>query len=293
MLLTVFFYDYPLKQNQFLSLGKKYFNLYVFSRTRYMFLAIDAGNSNIVFGFFDEAKEKWIHEFRIETNKELSKLKLETEIRLFFLENDIKIDQIKQVGISSVVPEINPILKSFCKDYLQQNCYLINGNSYEKLKVSTTRPNEIGSDLMCNVTAAFERFEDTCIIVDFGTALTFTAVGKEGKILGVNIVPGLKTAIKSLFSNTSKLPEVELTLPKSALGRNTTHSIQSGILYGYTGLVKGMLETMQKEIAIPCHIIATGGLSTILTTLQDSFEVVDRNLTLEGIRLITLTNLRS
>lgn len=255
-----------------------------------MFLAIDAGNSNIVFGFYDETRSKWTYEFRVETSKNLTVLQLEKSIHLFFLENDIKIDLISGVGISSVVPEINPILQQFCVEYLGHTCYLIYGNSYRKLKVSTARPNEIGSDLMCNVTAAFERFNDTTIIVDFGTALTFTAVGQDGKVLGVNIVPGLKTAIKSLFSNTSKLPEVELKLPESALGRNTIHSIQAGILYGYTGLVTGMLETMQKEIGKPCRIIATGGLSSILTPLKDVFEEVDRNLTMEGIRLITLQN---
>ncbi|PRY89270.1 type III pantothenate kinase [Mongoliibacter ruber] len=255
-----------------------------------MFLAIDAGNSNIVFGFYDETKNKWIYEFRVETSRNLSVLQLEKTIHLFFLENNIKIDLITQVGISSVVPEVNPILQQFCMEYLGHTCYLIDGNSYKKLKVSTARPNEIGSDLMCNVAAAYEKFKDTAIIVDFGTALTFTAIGQDGKVLGVNIVPGLKTAIKSLFSNTSKLPEVELKLPKSALGRDTIHSIQSGILYGYTGLVKGMLETMQQEIGKPCHVIATGGLSSILTTLKDTFESVDRNLTMEGIRLITQGN---
>ncbi|MBW3467695.1 type III pantothenate kinase [Arthrospiribacter ruber] len=258
-----------------------------------MFLAIDAGNSNIVFGFYDESAHSWIHEFRIETSKDFSLLKLEKEIRLFFLENNIKIDEIEHIGISSVVPEINNTLQKFCREYLEKEGFLISGSSYNKLKVSTARPNEIGTDLMCNVTAAFERFSDTCIIVDFGTALTFTAVDKKGKIMGVNIVPGLKTAIKALFSNTSKLPEVELKLPESALGRNTIHSIQAGILYGYTGLVKGMLETMQKEIGTPCRIIATGGLSTILTSLEGTFEIVDRNLTMEGIRLITLANLTS
>lgn len=258
-----------------------------------MFLAIDAGNSNIVFGFYDEDQMKWMHEFRVNTHKELSVLKLEKEIHLFFLENNIKTDRIFHVGISSVVPEINPIIQQFCKEYLEKNCYLINGRSYGKLNVSTARPNEIGSDLMCNVAAAYEKFQTGCIIVDFGTALTFTVVGNDGKILGVNIVPGLKTAIKSLFTNTSKLPEVELKMPQSALGKNTIHSIQAGILYGYTGLVKGMLETIQQEVGHQCRVIATGGLSSILTTLKDSFELVDRNLTLEGIRLITLANSQS
>lgn len=255
-----------------------------------MFLAIDAGNSNIVFGFYDEMQEKWTHEFRVNTSRELSVLKLEKEVHLFFLENGIKSDQISHVGISSVVPEVNAALQQFCREYLEKACYLIRGESYRRLKVSTAKPNEIGTDLMCNVTAAFERFQTTCIIVDFGTALTFTVVDEHGSILGVNIVPGLKTAIKALFSNTSKLPEVPLKMPKSALGKNTTHSIQAGILYGYTGLVKGMIDTLQKEIGHQCRVIATGGLSSILTTLKDSFEVVDRNLTLEGIRLITLAN---
>jgi type III pantothenate kinase len=255
-----------------------------------MFLAIDAGNSNIVFGFYDETQQKWTHELRIKTKQELSLLKLEKEMHLFFLENGIKNDQITQVGISSVVTEVNGVLQKFCKEYLEKSCYLINGKSYSKLKISTIKPNEIGSDLMCNVTAAYERFQSACIVVDFGTALTFTVVGKDGNVLGVSIVPGLKTAMRSLFSNTSKLPEVELKLPKSVLGKNTTHSIQAGILYGYTGLVKGMLETIQKELGQQSRVIATGGLSSILTTLKDSFEIVDRNLTLEGIRIITLAN---
>jgi type III pantothenate kinase len=255
-----------------------------------MFLAIDAGNTNITLGFYDEDLKKWRFEYRINTQKDLSVLQVEKEVHLFFLEHEIKIDQITSVGISSVVPEINSILQRFCKEYLGKTCYLINGKSYQKLPVSTSRPNEIGTDLMCNVTAAYEKFKSATIIVDFGTALTFTAVGNDGKVLGVNIVPGLKTAIKSLFNNTSKLPEVELKLPESALGKNTIHSIQAGILYGYSGLVKGMLETMQNELGYSCHIIATGGLSSIISTLEGSFEVIDRNLTLDGIRLITLAN---
>ena len=255
-----------------------------------MFLAIDARNTNITFGFYEEESKKWIYEYRINTLKELTVLQIEREIHLFFLENGIKTDKITAIGISSVVPEINPILQQFCKEYLEKNCYLIQGKSYQNLQVSTSRPNEIGTDLMCNVTAAYERFKSATIIVDFGTALTFSVVGNDGKVLGVNIVPGLKTAIKSLFNNTSKLPEVELEVPESALGKNTIHSIQAGIIYGYSGLVKGMLETIQHELGYSCHIIATGGLSSILSTLEGSFEVIDRNLTLEGIRLITLAN---
>lgn len=258
-----------------------------------MFLAIDAGNTNITFGFFDLVSQAWCFEYRINTLGNLTVLQVEKEMHLFFLENNLKTSQISQIGISSVVPEINAVLRQFCLEFFGKSCYLIEGRSYQKLKVSTARPNEIGSDLMCNVTAAVEYFGGACVIVDFGTALTFTVVGGDGKVMGVSIVPGLKTAIKALFSNTSKLPEVELKLPKSVLGKNTTHSIQAGILYGYSGLVKGILETIFEELGSKCPVVATGGLSSILSNIQHLFARVDRNLTLEGIRLITLSNLRS
>ena len=138
--------------------------------------------------------------------------------------------------------------------------------------------------------AAYNRYQKPVIVVDFGTALTFTAVDSSGEVLGVNIVPGLQTAIKALFMNTSKLPEVELKLPESALGKNTIHAIQAGVLYGYTGLVKGMLEAIQVETGLSFRVVATGGLSSILTTFEGTFDAVDRNLTLDGLRLITEAN---
>jgi type III pantothenate kinase len=255
-----------------------------------MFLSIDAGNSNIVFGFFDPKKQVWSHEFRVETQKDLPLVFLESKVHLFLLENKIKISHIKGIGISSVVPEINENLLMFCRQFFGREGYLINGKSYQKLEISTKRPDEIGTDLMSNMTAAYAIFKQTCIIVDFGTALTFSVVGASGEVMGVNIVPGLKTAIKALFMNTSKLPEVELILPASSIGQNTVESIQAGILYGYTGLVKGMLEFIRKDLQVPVKVIATGGLSSILAHLHDQFDLVDRNLTLTGIKLIKEAN---
>lgn len=255
-----------------------------------MFLSIDAGNSNIVFGFYQEESQSWIHECRIETTPDLSLLHVEKQLHLFFLENEIKLDQIQQIGFSSVVPDVNLIVEQFCRHYLGKPVFRVNAKRYKNLRVRTKNPNEIGSDLMCNVTAAYEKFGKAVIIVDFGTALTFTAVSDNGEILGVNIVPGLHTAVKALSMNTAKLPEVQLAFPKSALGTNTTESIQAGILYGYTGLVKGMLQAIEEELGFPSKIIATGGLSSILHTLRSRFDLIDRNLTLEGIRLITMAN---
>jgi type III pantothenate kinase len=206
------------------------------------------------------------------------------------LEHGITVGQIEKIGFSSVVPEINPIIEQFCEGFFGKLPYQIQGKSYAKLPVRTYRPDEIGTDLMCNVMAAYNRYQKPVIVVDFGTALTFTAVDSSGEVLGVNIVPGLQTAIKALFMNTSKLPEVELKLPESALGKNTIHAIQAGVLYGYTGLVKGMLEAIQVETGLSFRVVATGGLSSILTTLEGTFDAVDRNLTLDGLRLITEAN---
>lgn len=255
-----------------------------------MFLAIDAGNSNVVFALFDQKNGRWTNQFRLETKTPRLISQLSKKVPLYFLEHGIQPSQIQKIGFSSVVPEVNSIIIQFCQNFLGLDPYLISPTSYNRLPVKSLRPNEIGSDLMCNVMAAYAKHQKPVVIVDFGTALTFTAVDESGKILGVNIVPGLRTAIKSLFANTSKLPEVELKLPESALGKNTIHAIQAGVLYGYTGLVKGMIEAIQAETDLKFSIIATGGLAAILTTLEKTFDDVDRNLTLEGLRLITEAN---
>lgn len=256
-----------------------------------MFLAIDAGNSNVVFALYDEGNENWKNHFRIETHSSKFAAQLHKKVPMYFLEHGISPRDIKQIGFSSVVPEINEQILLFCENYFGSQPHLITPASFEKLPIKSLRPNEIGTDLMCNVMAGYSKYKKPIIVVDFGTALTFTVVNAKGDVIGVNIVPGLKTALNSLFQNTSKLPEVELQMPESALGQNTIHAIQAGILYGYTGLVKGMLEAIENETQQKFQVIATGGLSSVLKPLAEVFEEIDRNLTLEGLRLITVANL--
>ncbi|AWW30889.1 type III pantothenate kinase [Echinicola strongylocentroti] len=255
-----------------------------------MFLSIDAGNSNVVFGFYDPRDDQWEPVIRLETQRAMELRYLQKNVDLFFLESSIKPTAITGVGISSVVPEINENLKKVVKSSLHQDAHLITERSYRHLPVTTKRPAEMGSDLMANAAAAYHHYQSHCIVVDFGTALTFTVIDGQGEVLGVNIVPGLKTALKSLFMNTSKLPEVSLEVPDSAIGKNTVHSIQAGILYGYAGLVKGMLQAIRNEVPENFKIVATGGLSKILTNLKGEFDQVDKNLTLKGIKLITEHN---
>lgn len=256
-----------------------------------MFLAIDAGNSNVVFALYDDVNERWKNHFRIETHAAKFSAQLHNKVPLYFLEHGIGSADIKQIGFSSVVPEINEQILQFCENFFGTEPYLITPACFEKLPIKTLRPNEIGTDLVCNSLAGYSKYRKELIIVDFGTALTFTVVDASGEIIGVNIVPGLQTAIKSLFNSTSKLPDVPLTLPKSALGKDTVHAIQAGVLYGYTSLVKGMLDTIREETKLEFIVIATGGQVEILTPLETVFDEVDRNLTLEGLRLITKANL--
>jgi type III pantothenate kinase len=256
-----------------------------------MFLSIDAGNSNIVFGLYDEQSGDWVMELRVDTKKSPTAFEIERKIGLYFLENGMKPTIVSAIGFSSVVPELNSVIFQFCRRFFDLEPYSINGESYRKLLVSTQKPDEIGSDLMANITAAYYKYRQACIVVDFGTALTFTVADESGSVIGVNIVPGIKTAIYSLFANTAKLPQVTMEMPSSSLGKDTVHSIQAGIFYGYTGLVRGMLQAIREETQKDFKIIATGGMASLMTQLKDNFDAVDRNLTLEGIRMITKINM--
>ncbi len=249
-----------------------------------MLLAIDIGNTDVVFGLHN--RQEWIHQFRIPSDASRRSSDFEAKLRLFFLENNLKIGEFNRAIISSVVPDLKSVLKEMVQQMLGIEPTMIGPEIYEHLKMEIPSPYEIGTDLVCNATYAYYTYQKNCVIVDFGTALTFTVVSGEGKILGVSIAPGLKTAVKSLFSNTAQLPEVPLEMPSSAIGKNTVHAIQAGILWGYVGMVREMIMQIKKEVGEDCIVLATGGLSSILTPLRDEFDEVDKLLTLNGLKII-------
>jgi type III pantothenate kinase len=249
-----------------------------------MLLAVDIGNTDIVFGVWQ--KEKWIHVFRMRSQAEEPPQFYESRLRMRFLEANLSINAIETLVLSSVVPQLTPLLHTMLMDLFQLKPLVVKHDIFPDVKVNIDNPDEIGSDLVANAVAAFVKYRRNCVIVDFGTALTFTTVSATGEILGVAIVPGLKTAVKSLFSNTAQLPEVPLILPKSALGKNTTHAIQAGILLGYESLVKGMIHRIRDELGGDCIALGTGGLSSIIDTLEGEFVEINRNLTLDGLRII-------
>lgn len=249
-----------------------------------MLLAIDAGNTNIVFGIYKDGE--WIHEWRFNTLPVKNKMEYEMFLRLNFLEANLKLEEVSGIVISSVVPQLNDILSDFTSPLINKEPLFLGPKIYGQLPVRTKRPYQIGTDLVANAVAGYQLYQDDIIIVDFGTALTFTVVGKDGLIQGVSIAPGLKTAIKALVGNTAQLPEVPLELPDSILGTDTIHAIQSGVLWGYVSMVEGMLEKIHAELGKKTKVVATGGLSSVLHPLHNRFDEVNRHLTLDGLRLI-------
>jgi type III pantothenate kinase len=247
-------------------------------------LVADIGNTDIVFGIFD--KSELTHSFRIPSKKKEKALFFEMRIQNYFLEHAIEKIQYEKTVISSVVPELTPIIQDIFKRISGNEPIVVKSNIHPEVKVCIDDPDELGSDIYCNAVYAFTKYKSACIIVDFGTALTFTAINNTGEVLGVAITPGLKTAVHALFSKTAQLPEVPLKIPAKAIGTNTLHSIQSGVLYGYEGLVKKLLRSFKNELNTDCKILATGGLSSILPELKKEFDEVDVNLTLNGLRII-------
>ena len=249
-----------------------------------MLLAVDAGNTDTVFGLFDGSTK--LHVWRTRSLPQESPAHYEAWLRLHFLEAETSLTRVDKVVLGSVVPDLTGVLRSMLASLFGGEPLVVGPDVSSGLEIAIDHPHEIGADLIANAVAAHARYPQNCVIVDFGTALTFTTVSATGQILGVAILPGLKTAVKALFTDTAQLPEVPLELPASAIGKNTVHAIQAGILLGYEGLVKSMIRRIRAELGGDCIAVATGGLSSIIDTLEGEFVEIDRSLTLNGLRLI-------
>lgn len=248
-----------------------------------MILVTDIGNSDIVFGLYQN--EEWQYIWRTPSNFNKGLKAFQSFLTATFLEHNININTVEKVILSSVVPKLSPVISNMLQTVFNMNIVVVNPLIYSKLDIKIKNPNEIGTDLVANAVAGYAYAKTACIVVDFGTALTFTSIANDGAIKGVAIAPGIKTAMKALAANAAQLPEIPLELPSSAIGINTIHAIQAGILWGYVGLVRGILEQTKLELGT-CRVVATGGLSHILTPLENEFDFIDKQLTLNGLRLI-------
>ena len=247
-----------------------------------MLLAIDIGNTNIVFGVNEEGN--WKNHWRIQTDHLKTADEYEVIFRSLLNAGKICNTKINQIILSSVVPSlVHPFAEMLSGLFPAAKQTIINPEMYSLLPVKVLNPYQIGADLVANAVAGFQKYGKLTTVIDFGTALTFTTIGKDAEILGVAIAPGLNTAVSVLAGKTAQLPEIHLIPPPSVLGENTIHAIQSGIVLGFTGLVDSIIERTQEELNEKLTVVATGGLSSVISPLTKYIKIVEPLLTLDGL----------
>ncbi|MDO8520121.1 MAG: type III pantothenate kinase [Deltaproteobacteria bacterium] len=255
-----------------------------------MLLAIDIGNTNTVIGLYDKVGS--IHEltlqhhWRLDTKKERTGDEWGVFLKELFQFEKITLDQVAGVVISNVVPAMQRAITDMCTRYLKKKPAIVGPDLKIDMAIATDKPEEVGADRIVNAVAAFHRFKTDLIIVDFGTATTFDYVSKEGEYMGGLIVPGISISADALFANAAQLPRVEIARPKQVIGKNTVECIQSGIYYGYVGMVDSVVTRMEKEIGRKAKVIATGGLSSLIAQDSKKIDITDEFITLEGLKLI-------
>lgn len=256
-----------------------------------MLLVIDVGNTNICGGIYDESRlgtrgASLAHTLRIHTVPKKTEDEYSTIFKAILLDRGIAPSYISQVVLSSVVPSLTEAMCVMCERLFGTSPIVLGPEVYGLLPLSVPSPREIGADLVADALAAWRKTGGAAIVVDFGTALTFTCVGHESNILGVAIAPGLGTAVNALSRDTAQLPFVQLVAPSSVIGTNTIMSIQAGVIHGYIGLVQHMIGKMKAELGGEIKVIATGGLSKTIASLTNAFDVIDPDLTLDGLAYV-------
>jgi type III pantothenate kinase len=254
-------------------------------------LALDIGNTNITIGIFDddEIRATW----RIATD--VARLPDEYAVTILGLlrTEDVAVEAVTQAVMASVVPDLAPVFEQLCRRYFHVEPLVVNTGTRTGVRIVYDNPREVGADRIVDVVAALHDYgPPPLIIVDFGTATVFDAISLEGDYLGGAIAPGIGISSEALFEHAAKLYRVELERPKTAIGKNTVAAIQSGTLYGYVGLIEGMVVRFQKELGGKAKVIATGGWAHLLAKETQVFDFVDENLTLTGLRLIHEMNTR-
>ena len=251
-----------------------------------MLLVIDIGNTNTVIGVYDG--KHLVKDWRIRTERRTTEDEFNILASNLFSESNISSKKINKTIISCVVPPMVTILDSFCRKYLGHAPHWVDAMSASNLPIRYKNPSEVGADRIVNAVAAFHKYQTSLIVIDFGTATTFDSISEKGEYLGGAISPGIMIASEALFMKASKLPRVEIFVPpKSVIGKDTANSIKAGIIFGYAGLVDGMVRRMKIEMGTNPRVIATGGLAELMRQVSETIEVVEPALTLEGLRIIS------
>lgn len=249
-----------------------------------MLLCIDIGNTNILLGLYrgEELAAHW----RIATDHQ--RLADEYAVLLIELFNHKAYDvgDVDGIAIASVVPPLTSTFVTLSQEYFDCSPLVLDAGVRTGVSVRYDSPRDVGADRIANAVAAHQLYGGPACVVDFGTATTFDAISAEGSYLGGAIAPGIVIAMEALFARTAKLPRIDLTRPPKAVGSNTVQAIQSGVLFGYVGLVEGMVARFRQELGTGMKVIATGGLAQIIAKETDVIQFVDPWITLKGLRLI-------
>ncbi|MCU0540146.1 MAG: type III pantothenate kinase [Desulfobacterales bacterium] len=249
-----------------------------------MLLAINVNNTNTSFGLHREGG--WIAHWRIATDRSKQPDELAMLLRSLCDYARLSWSEVSGVALSSVVPPLTPVFAEMSRRYLGHEPLVVSNTIRTGVRILIDYPAEIGADRILNALGAKTAYGGPCIVVDFGTATTFDALSAEGDYVGGAIAPGLGIAAEALFARTAKLPRIELTAPPAAIGKNTVHAMQSGLVLGYVGLIETLVGRIGAELGGQVKVVATGGMAHILAEMTPAIQTVDPMITLEGLRLI-------
>jgi type III pantothenate kinase len=249
-----------------------------------MLLAIDIGNTNIVLGLYEG--RKLLTHWRLLTEAERTADEYGVIISHLISLKSFKCNQIHSIVASCVVPPMVSMTQELAGKFFDLEPLMVGPGIKTGMPILYDSPKDVGADRIVNGIAAYEKYRDACIVVDFGTATTVDYISKKGEYVGGAIAPGLSISLEALVQRASKLPRIEIVKPKEVVGKNTVNSIQAGIFYGYVGLVDGLVQRIQRENGVQAKVVATGGLAPLIATECSSISEIDEFLTLEGLRII-------
>jgi len=247
-------------------------------------LVVDIGNTNVTLGLFrgQDLAGSW----RLRTEVHRTADEYAVLLKSLLDGGHLSSSDIKEAIIASVVPPLVATFQEALEKHLGVKALVVDVGIRTGVRICTDNPREVGADRICNTVAAYRLYGGPAIVIDFGTATTFDVVSEEGEYLGGAIAPGIEVALEALFKHAAKLPSVELTRPKHAIGKNTVASMQSGLIFGYVGLVEGIVRRIKRELGGKARVIATGGLAPVIVRETSVVEITSPDLTLVGLRMI-------